>query len=178
MNTHYGIDKLLETGTGYTRIYGVTEHELSENKVFKAFRSKDIATVSLTYQKKLAKYNLAPQVYTTLFHINNPAKKSGWGFITEKAEDFYSDYAACAKFDSCGALRKIQKLVEDIAQKTKLKFWDCHYGNIGYIIRDKKPVLVCIDTGKESFRNANNAWGYADPGPKCSYCLRYACRCK
>ena len=76
------------------------------------------------------------------------------------------------------ALKKLQKLVEDIAQKTKLKFWDCHYGNIGYIIRDKKPVLVCIDTGKESFRNANNAWGYADPGPKCSYCLRYACRCK
>ncbi len=177
MNTHYGIDKLLETGTGYTRIYGVTEHELSENKVFKAFRSKDIATVSLTYQKKLAKYNLAPQVYTTLFHINNPAKKSGWGFITEKAENFYSE-VAWAKFDSCGALKKLQKLVEDIAQKTKLKFWDCHYGNIGYIIRDKKPVLVCIDTGKESFRNANNAWGYADPGPKCSYCLRYACRCK
>jgi len=177
MNTHYGIDKLLETGTGYTRIYGVTEHELSENKVFKAFRSKDIATVSLTYQKKLAKYNLAPQVYTTLFHINNPAKKSGWGFITEKAENFYSE-VAWAKFDSCGALRKLQKLVEDIAQKTKLKFWDCHYGNIGYIIREKKPVLVCIDTGKESFRNANNAWGYADPGPKCSYCLRYACRCK
>ncbi len=177
MSTHYGIDKLLETGTGYTRIYGVTEHELSENKVFKAFRSKDIATVALTYQKKLAKYNLAPQVYTTLFHINNPAKKSGWGFITEKAENFYSE-VAWAKFDSCGALKKLQKLVEDIAQKTKLKFWDCHYGNIGYIIRDKKPVLVCIDTGKESFRNANNAWGYADPGPKCSYCLRYACRCK
>ena len=175
MNTCYGIDKLLEDGN--TRIYGVTQHELSENKVFKTFRSKDIATVALKYQKKLAKYNLAPKVYTTLFHINNPAKKSGWGFITEKAEDFYSD-VGWAKFDSCGALRKLQKLVEDITQKTKLKFWDCHYSNIGYIIRDSKPVLVCIDTGKESFQNANNAWGYADPGPKCSYCLRYACRCK
>ena len=73
MNTCYGIDKLLEDGN--TRIYGVTQHELSENKVFKAFRSKDIATVALKYQKKLAKYNLAPKVYTTLFHINNPAKK-------------------------------------------------------------------------------------------------------
>ena len=142
MNTCYGIDKLLETRIGNTRIYRVTEHELSENKVFKAFRSKDIATVALTYQKKLAKYNLAPKVYSTLFHINNPAKKSGWGFITEKAEDFYSD-VGWAVFDSCGALRKLQKLVEDITQKTKLKFWDCHYGNVGYIIRDKKPVLVC-----------------------------------
>ena len=177
MNTCYGIDKLLETTIGDARIYGVTQHELSENKVFKTFRSKDIATVALKYQKKLAKYNLAPQVYTTLFHINNPAKKSGWGFITEKAEDFYSD-EDWAVFDSCGALRKLQKLVEDIAQKTKLKFWDCHYSNIGYIIRDSKPVLVCIDTGKESFQNANNAWGYAHPGPQCSYCLRYACRCK
>jgi hypothetical protein len=178
MNTCYGIDKLLETEIGNTRIYRVTEHELSENKVFKAFRSNDIATIALKYQKKLAKYNLAPKAYTRLFQINDPEKKkslSGWGFVTEKAEDFYSDANPPPYY---GGMRKLQKLVEDIAQKTKLKFWDCHYDNVGYIIRDKKPVLVCIDTGKESFRNANNAWGYANPGPKCSYCLRYACRCK
>jgi hypothetical protein len=67
--------------------------------------------------------------------------------------------------------------VTKIHEKTKLKFWDCHWSNVGVIQRKGRNKVVCIDTGKESFDGCANAWGFADPGPKCSYCLRYQCRC-
>jgi hypothetical protein len=74
-------------------------------------------------------------------------------------------------------MKDIQNLVNDIELKTGLKFWDCHWFNVGIIKRDRKNLVVCIDTGKESFDAISNAWGFADPGPKCGYCSRYQCKC-
>jgi hypothetical protein len=74
-------------------------------------------------------------------------------------------------------LSEIQNLVNIIHDKTGLKFWDCHYYNIGYVTRNKKSKLVCIDTGKESFDRECNAWGFSEPGPKCNYCKKYQCKC-
>jgi hypothetical protein len=75
-------------------------------------------------------------------------------------------------------MKEIQSLVEEIYQKTGLKFWDCHWYNVGTVKRHNKRKVVCIDTGKESFDGDSNAWGFADPGPKCSYCNRYKCKCE
>ena len=61
--------------------------------------------------------------------------------------------------------------------KTGLKFWDCHWYNIGTVKRGRKNKVVCIDTGKESFDGDSNAWGFAEPGPKCCYCEKYQCKC-
>ena len=74
-------------------------------------------------------------------------------------------------------MRNIQDLVDEIKEKTGLKFWDCHWYNVGTVVRNKKKKVVCIDTGKESFDGNANAWGFADPGPKCGYCLKYQCKC-
>ena len=67
--------------------------------------------------------------------------------------------------------------MQNIEKKTKLKFWDCHYYNMGYIKRNNKAKLVCIDTGSESFNRDADAWGMGTPGPKCNYCNKYQCNC-
>ena len=40
---------------------------------------------------------------------------------------------------------ELENLVNNIREKTGLKFWDCHWTNVGYI----NNRLVCIDTGKK-----------------------------
>ena len=68
-------------------------------------------------------------------------------------------------------------LVDKIYQHTSIKFWDCHWTNVGYIKYRGRNKLVCIDTGEESFQGYANAWGYEEPGPRCPYCNTYACEC-
>lgn len=141
---------------------------------FKSFKIKQKAQAALNNQKLLAKFNLAPEPITDLCKIRYYCDSdlfTDWGFITEKAN--------IIDYDSIKSpyLHKIQKLVEDIWKKTKLKFWDCHEHNVGYIKRGRKKIFVCIDTGKESFEPHSNAWGFESPGPKCPYCLRYQCKC-
>jgi hypothetical protein len=74
-------------------------------------------------------------------------------------------------------LKDIQTLVDNIYRKTKLKFWDSHYHNIGYITRKSKRLLVCIDTGKESFDEMSNVWELPNPGPICSICSNVSMNC-
>jgi len=150
---------------------------------FKSFKTKHKAQIALNNQKLLAKFDLAPEPITDLckirYYYDTVLLKNwtpsviftNWGFITEKANII--DYDSIKSL----YLHKIQKLVNDIWQKTKLKFWDCHEHNVGYIKRGRKKIFVCIDTGKESFEPHSNAWGFQEPGPKCPYCLRYQCKC-
>jgi hypothetical protein len=96
-------------------------------------------------------------------------KLTNWGYITEIADTVqHGDIS----------LHIIQNLVDSIYKKCGLKFWDCHYDNIGLVKRNRKQQLVCIDTGKESFSGLCNAWGFSDPGPRCNYCFKYQCRCE
>lgn len=153
------------------------------NYGFKSFTSKKKAEIALINQKKLSKYDLAPKVMSALCKIpyyydpdlleswTPNITVTGWGFITEKAS--LIDYDSHKTSYLC----KIQKLVDNIWEKTKLKFWDCHQNNIGNVKRGRKTQLVCIDTGRESFEPDTNAWGFAEPGPKCCYCNKYQCRC-
>jgi hypothetical protein len=141
--------------------------------IFKEFRSKKNASQSLAIQKKLCKFDLAPKLYSSVCKLRFAPEKdiifddtSDWGYITEKAT-----------IHDKVPLNEIQKLVEEIYYKTKLKFWDCHYYNVGFVGRSGKSKLVCIDTGKESFVRDSNAWGLNSPGPKCSYCKEYQCKC-
>lgn len=143
---------------------------------FKQFHSKKAALNAFAKQKILAKYNLAPKIIGELcqlpIFINriDTKEKTSWGFITEKAK--LVDEKIMRK-----RLSQIQKLVDLIHNKTGLKFWDCHYHNVGYIKRQNKARLVCIDTGNESFNIDCNAWGFSKPGPKCNYCNRFQCLC-
>lgn len=142
---------------------------------FKQFRSKKWANDAYQKQKLLSKLGLAPKIYGGICKLQfDPSHIVGlwtnWGYVTEKAKLF--DAKIMSK-----KLKDIQTLVNSIYSKTGLKFWDCHYYNVGYIKRQNKKKLVCIDTGKESFDPECNAWGFGFPGPKCNYCERYRCIC-
>jgi hypothetical protein len=139
---------------------------------FKQFKSKKCALDVYKRQKKLNGFDLAPKLYTDVRRLRwSWHYATGWGFVTEKA--IVVEDSIMSK-----RLKQIQQLVDEIYKKTGWKFWDCHYYNIGYVKRPRRYKLVCIDTGTESFKSDGNAWGNPDPGPKCSYCSKYNCKCE
>lgn len=157
---------------GYCQVYPIHDQK---NWIFKEFRSKKKAQESYRLQKELAEYDLAPQIYSNICRLKfmeedgwQPDEPSDWGYITERATPVPHNDTF---------MKGIQSLVEEIKEKTGLKFWDCHWYNVGLVNRKKHKRLVCIDTGKESFNGVANAWGFADPGPKCCYCDKYQCKC-
>lgn len=162
---------------GCCQFYPIKDHPELGFKEFNS-RTKKKAEYAHSVQKKLSKFDLAPRVYSEVcklkfFHNGECLEQtSNWGYVTELANMDYENH-----YSSKQIMKKIQKLVGEIYDKTKLKFWDCHYSNVATINRSGKIKLVCIDTGKESFDGYANAWGFADPGPKCCYCLRYQCKC-
>ena len=121
---------------------------------FKSFKLKTRAKEAYRIQKKLANFNLAPEIITEVCKIPysydpdllkywTPEETvTSWGYVTEKAMLVDIDDTP---------YNKLQSLVDNIRDKTGLKFWDCHWTDIGYIKRECKKLLVCIDTGKESF---------------------------
>ena len=147
-----------------------------DNLGFKSFKLKARADETYKIQKKLAKFNLAPQIITEVCKIPysydpellkywTPEQTvTSWGYVTEKATMLDIDDMP---------YEELENLVNKIREKTGLKFWDCHWTNVGYI----NNRLVCIDTGKESFTPYCNAWGFLEPGPKCPYCNEYQCYC-
>lgn len=153
------------------------------NLGFKSFAGKSKAISAYTIQKRLAKLELAPQLYSKICKVSyyydpkilefwTPSETTtGWGFVTERATMI--DHSDPKRVP----YKKIQDLVYAIQTKTKMKFWDCHENNVGYIKRGRCKKLVCIDTGPESFKGYANAWGFEEPGPKCPYCLKYLCKC-
>lgn len=159
---------------GYAQFYSIQQFPYLG---FKEFRNKQKAIEAYNIQYRLSKFDFAPEtigkVTRLYFAADNdcPSMLSDWGYITEKA------YIPKPDNTKPYSLRSIQNLVNRIYKKTKLKFWDCHYWNIGLIERRGKSKLVCIDTGKESFDGYANAWGFSNPGPKCCYCNKYQCRC-
>lgn len=163
---------------GSAEFYHIKE---DKNLGFKQFRNKKFANAAYNKQKLLSKFGLAPKVYGKVcrleIKIENFAGEqylysdyTNWGYVTEKAR-------LAIERVMKKRLREIQSLVQNIEKKTKLKFWDCHYYNVGYIKRNNKAKLVCIDTGSESFDADCNAWGFSNPGPKCNYCNKYNCYC-
>lgn len=154
---------------------------LNENKNlgFKQFRNKRFALASYKRQKLLSQNDLAPKVIGTVQKLkidldaDTYQGESNWGYITEIAT-----IPKTSSWKKKKNLRLMQKLVDEIKEKTKLEFWDCHYYNVGYIKRNNKAKLVCIDTGKESFERLSNMWGNINPGPKCKECHKYFCSCK
>lgn len=167
----YIINKMRGEG-GSAEFYTIKGHK---NLGFKQFRNKASAIYAYKKQKLLSQLDLAPKVYGKVckLAIGNKfySASTNWGYITEYAKKF-------PKKDSYTKLKELQKLVEDIHAKTRLKFWDCHPFNLGYIVRNNKTKLVCIDTGRESFKRENNAWGSRNPGPQCYSCKNFNCNCE
>jgi hypothetical protein len=162
MNTKFTATFLTDQG-GSAGFYKIKE---SKTIGFKEFNSKKTALFAYNTQKKLAKLGLAPKVYGKVCKIKIDCygylESTGWGFLTQ-----------IVKIRKQLSRKKIQNLVDNIRQKTRLSFWDCHEYNIGIY----RNTYVCIDTGKESFDSLSDAWGMGTPGPFCSECNKYTCKC-
>lgn len=148
-------------------------YRLKESKTigFKEFLSKKDANFAYKTQQKLAKLGLSPKIYGKVCKIKIEHKffnedrwfgSTGWGFLTQ-----------IVKISKKLSRQKIQKLVNDIRKKARLSFWDCHEYNIGVY----KNKYLCIDTGRESFDSSCDSWGMGTPGPFCSECNKYTCKC-
>ncbi|NDA64506.1 MAG: hypothetical protein EBX50_21125, partial [Chitinophagia bacterium] len=125
-------------------------------------------------------YNLAPKVYSEIGRIRIGKEKelTQWGFITEIAQ-----MLGCGGNDcSCGecddlyeemypSVRRLRKKLDNIG----VDFGDDHIGNIGYVRRRGRNVLVCIDTGEESVYDDEYARDYSDYESDCSceYCQNH-----
>ena len=148
--------------------------------VFKSFKYEHKAKEAYNNQNKLSKLDLAPKVYSELCKIAyyfDPKILEYWDPNKTITDFGYISELAILVPPNKKPLKSVQKLVKDIFDKTNMTFWDCHLENVGYIKRNNKKKLVCIDTGNESFSGYSNAWGFSKPGPQCSYCLKYQCKC-
>ena len=132
-----------------------TFYVIDSERGFKDFESKEDAEYAHYVQSKLSAFNLAPRVLSDIGKIRHrdSLELSNWGYITEIAE-----MIGCGGNDcECGECEDISddksKQIYKLCNKIYdlgLEFMDAHIGNVGYIKRNGKKVLVCIDCGRES----------------------------
>lgn len=119
---------------------------------FKEFGSKKRATTAYNNQKILADCLLAPKVFGKIMKIDiydedeKQYFRSGWGYITEIAKT--SDDIGFDQDDIEDELTELKNKMDDLCG---LRFCDDHDRNVGYITRRGESLLVCIDTGSETF---------------------------
>jgi hypothetical protein len=142
--------------------------EDKKNKGFKTFIKKEHAEQAREVQIELAKYDLAPRVYSEVGRIRigkNKKQFSDWGYVTEIAI-----LPGCGGNDcecgNCGDLEsdlndEICDLTDGI-ESLGYYFPDNHIGNVGYVRRKGRKVLVCIDTGYESVQCADECYNEYD----------------
>lgn len=131
---------------------------IDDERGFKEFYDKDDAEYAYETQDVLSIHNLAPKVLSQVGKIRySNGELSSWGYITEIAETIGcgGNECSCGECDddlSYEYADRIRKLVDKIAD-IGFEFMDAHIGNVGYIRRKGKKVLVCIDCGEESVYN-------------------------
>jgi hypothetical protein len=123
------------------------------DKGFKEFYNKWHADIAHRNQSLLSENNLAPYVHSEVGKIRKRGNKlSGWGYITELAELVCcpgNDCDCCDRYEIEFSIEEeIGDLMDNMAE-CDFQFSDTHAGNVGYVTRDGKKILVCIDTGDE-----------------------------
>ena len=90
---------------GYCQVYPIKD---KKDLVFKEFRNKKKAQESYKYHKKLAKFDLAPKIYTKICKLEfapeddlYQPEPSDWGYITELARTYNPDTKISVKDIQC-----------------------------------------------------------------------------
>ena len=129
---------------------------IDNKRGFKEFCQKSEAEYAHTVQSKLETYNMAPYVLSQVGKIRNGnGELSDWGYITEIAEVIGCGGKRC-NCDECDDImismydNQIQDLADNMLRIVGVEFMDSHIGNVGFVRRNRKKVLVCIDFGSES----------------------------
>jgi hypothetical protein len=145
---------------------------IDNKRGFKTFDTYEDAEYAHNVQCELAKHNLAPLVYSDVVRRIVDKHKS-WGFETEIAE-----MLGCGGNDcDCGKCEDIweskSRSINNLCKKMEeigFHFADNHVGNIGYVKRNGRRKLVCIDTGCESVNSDYDS--YEDEVCSCTACRR------
>lgn len=174
-------------------------YKMSRGKYgFKSFPNKSLAEFAHTIQSDLAFQNYAPRVYSPVCKIRVPEYfatgdgkggiksveqlvLSDWGYLTEIAKPFYcykcEEY--CYDNPNCRKYKTVTNLTNDLYDIFGIEYIDAHNGNLGYVTRNKRKVLVVIDVGRESIGDIGSydepEWDseYNDSAPcSCSECNR------
>jgi hypothetical protein len=129
---------------------------IDRKRGFKEFSNKSEAEYAQYVQDKLSTYDMAPYVLSQVGKIRkNNGELSDWGYITEIAEMIGCGGNLCNCGDCDDDIQfmyegKIQDLVDNMLRIAGIEFMDSHIGNVGFVRRNRKKVLVCIDFGTES----------------------------
>lgn len=146
-------------------------------KGFKTFESKGEAEYAYRVQSELSTSTLAPKVHSEVGRVMISGKLSRWGYVTEIAKTLTKhgarcDCRECEEKIPAEYVREIECLVDSIG-KMGYDFVDSHIGNVGYVKRSGKNVLVCIDTGEESVYDGDGGDYSEDYGDcSCYQCQR------
>jgi len=141
---------------------------IDDERGFKDFDDYDAAVYAHNIQSMLAAHNLAPKVLSDIGKIRyrDDLELSGWGYITEIAETIGcgGNECKCGECDEDGMSEVYTSRIEKLCNKIYdlgLEFMDAHIGNVGYVVRNGKRKLVCIDCGRESVYNDEEDENYA-----------------
>jgi hypothetical protein len=128
---------------------------IDNKRGFKEFCDKYEAEYAHSVQSKLEDYNMAPYVLSQVGKIRKSfGDLSDWGYITEIAETIGCGGNSCSCGDCGDDLEfsydnRISKLARKMSE-VGVEFMDCHIGNVGFVRRNGRKVMVCIDFGTES----------------------------
>lgn len=145
-------------------------------KGFKTFRSYEDAEYARDVQLELSRLDLAPRVCSEVGRIRIGERLSAWGYVTEVAKTITPHEPNC-NCDICDNLES--KYSDDIEILTSriedagYMFGDCHPGNVGYVTRSGRKVLVCIDTGEESVQQYEGDYDDDAYACNCNECRKY-----
>lgn len=130
------------------------------NRGFKEFSCYEDAVIAHYNQYELAKYDLAPEVYSQVGRVRVGRKQelSRWGYITEVAELIVCPGNECYCCDRATVEYDMEEEISNLCYEMEdngFYFGDNHIGNVGYVQRNGVDTLVCIDTGDESVSSEN-----------------------
>jgi hypothetical protein len=128
---------------------------IDNKRGFKEFSGQYEAEYAHSVQSKLEDYNMAPYVLSQVGKIRKSnGDLSDWGYITEIAQTIGcgGNECSCGECDDLQFMydKKICKLAHKMMYTAGVEFMDSHIGNVGFVRRNGKKVLVCIDFGTES----------------------------
>ena len=128
---------------------------IDNKRGFKEFCDKYEAEYAHSVQSKLEDWNMAPYVFSQVGKIRQSnGELSGWGYITEIAQTIGCGGNSCScgecedslEFSYDTQINKLSLRMEEVG----VSFMDSHIGNVGFVQRKGRKVLVCIDFGSES----------------------------
>lgn len=126
----------------------------TDKGILKCYNSKSDAQGACELQQKLSYFDLAPEVYTNA-RRHKVDDTTLWGYYSEEAEllpECECDEVIIDECWSCESTREAREdIIEAIQYWTGLEYVDFHVGNFGFVNRDGKRIMVCIDTGVKGF---------------------------